>query len=69
MQEKEGSKFIFFADILYRLYLAHEKLADSDPDMIPYKVMNRMLITIYGIITGSLSANYSYARDNMNKRL
>ena len=36
------------------LYLVREKLADSNPVIIPYKVMNRMFTTIYGIIARSL---------------
>ena len=44
------------------LYLARENLADSGPVIIPYGVIDRIFITLYGIITGSLSANYSCAR-------
>ena len=34
--------------------------------MIPYKVINRMFTTIYGIITGSLSAYYLCAKYIVN---
>ena len=39
---------------------AHTKpRADSDPVIIPKKVVNvRLFFTLYGIITGSMSANY-----------
>ena len=43
------------------LYFAHEQQAKSDPVIIPYKVVNIRLITLYGIITGSLSAYYQRA--------
>ena len=46
----------------YKLYLAHEQSADSDPVIIPYMVINRRFTALYGIITGSLSAYYSCAR-------
>ena len=45
----------------YKLYLAHEQSADSDPVIIPYMVINRRFTALYGIITGSLSAYYSCA--------
>ena len=44
------------------LYLAHEKLADSDLVIIPYKVISRLYTTLYGIIIGSLYAYFSRAR-------
>ena len=47
---------------LYELYLAHEKLADTDSVIIPYMAMNWRFITLYGIITGPLSAYYSCGR-------
>ena len=43
-------------------HLAHEQLADSDPAIIPYKVMNRLFTTIYGLITGTLPAKFLQAR-------
>ena len=45
-----------------RLYLAHEQLSDSGPAIIPYKVMTRLFTTIYGIITGLMSAKLLRAR-------
>ena len=45
-----------------KLYLARENLADNDPVIIPYMVVNRWFIALYGIISGSLSANYSWAK-------
>ena len=36
-------------------------LADGDPFIIPYKVVNRRFTTLFGIITGSLPANCSCA--------
>ena len=44
------------------LYLAVSDpvtLVDSDPVIIPYMVVNRRFIALFGIITGSLPANYS----------
>ena len=38
------------------VYLAHENLAESDPVIIPYKVINSIFTTLYGIITGLLPA-------------
>ena len=46
----------FLALSLSQLYLAHENMADSDSVNIP---VNRQFTTLYGIITGSLSSNYS----------
>ena len=40
------------------LYLAHNKLAENGPVIMPYKVINRIFTTIYGIIIWSLSAFY-----------
>ena len=41
-------------------YFARENLADSGSVIIPYNmVTNRRFITLYGIITGSLSAKFS----------
>lgn len=37
-------------------------LTVSNPVMIPHKVLNHQLITIYGIITGSLASNFSCVR-------
>ena len=34
------------------VYLAHEWLAESDPVITPYEVLNRLFTAIYGIITG-----------------
>lgn len=48
------------------LHLVRENLVDSDPSIIPYKLVNRRFMTLYGIISGSLSANYSWARYTMN---
>ena len=33
------------------LYVAHEYWVDSDPAIIPYKVINLIFTTLYGIIT------------------
>ena len=41
------------------LYLSRE---NSDPAIMPYKVVNLRYITLYGIITGSLPDAYSCAR-------
>ena len=41
----------------YILHLAHELLADSDIVIIPYTVIIRLFITIYGIVTESGSAS------------
>ena len=38
------------------------KVGGESPVIIPYKVINRIFITLYGIITGSLSAYDSWAR-------
>ena len=43
------------------LYLDRENLADSDPVIIPYKVVKVRFIALYGMITGSLSAYFSRA--------
>ena len=48
--------------IIQVIYLARENLAHSDLVIIPYMVINIRFITLYGIITGSLHANYSPAR-------
>ena len=56
------SQLIFNWLVNNRLYLTHEKKADSDPVIIPYKVMNNILTTLFGIITGYLSAKFSRAR-------
>ena len=58
-----------YCNSLSILYLAREKLADSDPVIIPYKVINRMFTTLYGLISGSLSAYYSWARCTPNVRI
>ena len=51
---------------IYRLlYLAHKNLADSDPVIMPYKVVNIRFMPLYGVITGSLSADYSCARNKL----
>ena len=44
------------------VYLAHENLAESDPVIIPYKVINSIFTTLYGIITGLLSVKFSGVR-------
>ena len=44
------------------LYFPRENLADRDSAIIPYKVLNRRDITLYGIIEVSLSADFLYAR-------
>ena len=42
-----------------RFYFAYEKSVDRDPFIIPYKVMSRLLTTLYnGIINGSLSTDF-----------
>ena len=33
-------------------------MADSDPVIIPYKVINRIITTLYGIITKSLPPSF-----------
>ena len=55
----KGEVFLALKKFNIELYLASENLAGSDPMVIPYMVVNRQFITLYGIITGSLSANYS----------
>ena len=47
------------------LNLARNILADSDTMIIPYKVINRIFTTLYGIITGSVSADFSRAKYNL----
>ena len=37
------------------LYHSHENSVDSDPVIIPYKVINRTFTTLYGIMKGLLS--------------
>ena len=44
------------------VYLTRENLAESYPVIIPCKVLYRRSITMYGMITGSLSAYFSRAR-------
>ena len=47
------------------------KVGDSDPVIIPYKVINRIFTPLFGIV-GSLSTNYSCARcirDGIIKRI
>ena len=51
----------FQYDTAYKLFLTRENLAESDPVIIPYMVVNIRFITLYGIISGSLFADYSYA--------
>ena len=34
------------------MYLTHEHSADGGTEIIPYKVVNRILATLYGIIAG-----------------
>ena len=41
-----------------KLINAHEKLADIRSVIIPYMVVNKRFITLYGIIKEPLSANY-----------
>ena len=48
-------KYIF---ILAPLHLAHENLADTEPVIIPFKIVNILFTALYGIITGSLPADY-----------
>ena len=40
------------------VYFARTNVADSDPLILPYMVTNIRFISLYGIITGSLSAKY-----------
>lgn len=47
-----------------RVHGAHEYSADSDPVIMPYKVVNEQFISLHGIITGSQSAKFSCARYN-----
>ena len=44
------------------IWATHEKLADSDSVIIPYKAVNIKLMALYGVINGSLSSDYSCAR-------
>ena len=44
------------------VYIARENLAESDPLIIPYIVVNRRFISLYGIIIGPLSTNISCVR-------
>ena len=44
------------------LYLMHEKSADCDPLIIPYKVIILRFVPFYDITTESPSADFSYAR-------
>ena len=43
---------------VYTSVLTHEYSTDSEPVIIPYKVINIRFITLYGIITALLSAYY-----------
>ena len=49
------------------LCLAHEYLAGNDFVIMPYKVMNRICTTLFGIITGSLPPSYRERFINSNK--
>ena len=51
-------------DVFGTLYLARKNLTDSDPVIIPYKVLNIRFMTLFGMITRSLYANYSCAKQN-----
>ena len=41
--------------IISYTYLICENLADSDPVIIPYKVLSRQFVTLYGITRGSVT--------------
>ena len=46
--------------LILELILAHARLAERNPDMIlPCKVIYRLYITLYGIITGQLPRGIS----------
>ena len=45
----------------HTISIVYEQTADCDTMIIPYKVINRTFTTLYGILTGSLSAVYSCA--------
>ena len=47
--------------IPWQLHTVTMTTAHSGPVIIPYMVVNRRFIILCGIITGSLSANYSWA--------
>ena len=48
-----------------KLHSSRKNLAGSDPVIIPYMILKWRFITLYGIITGSLSAKYEWARYKM----
>ena len=49
------------------IILLHKYLVESDSVIIPYKVINHLFTTLYGIITELLSANYSCTRSSWCK--
>ena len=42
--------FVGLIILILKIIISTQKLADIDPVNIPYKVMNRLFTTIYGII-------------------
>ena len=46
----------YYHDSRGEVFLAQEYLAECDPMIIPNKVINLIFTTLYGIITGPLSA-------------
>ena len=46
------------------LYITHENLADSDPVIIPYMVVNIRFITLYGHIMSRLYDVMSTVKDD-----
>ena len=44
---------------IFKLYLAHENSAESDPVIMLFMATNQQFTAVYGIITGSLFAEYS----------
>ena len=57
-QENRNSILMSFVSLLSYLDIANKKLADSNPVIIPYKVINSLLITLYGIITMCTGYNW-----------
>ena len=57
----KSARLLYTVVLWTALYPAHKNSADIELIIIPYKAINHILITLYGTITKSLSADFSCA--------
>ena len=62
MHRTEHFAPLYLLDDEYGLDFTHEQLVDNGPVIIPYKAINNIYAALYGIITRSFTANYSFSR-------